>query len=124
MHSNRCGVSFTKLSIEDIKKLPDGIRKECFDKLDELKKNIHLGQSLYENSYCDLSDCYKLYFHNAEYRIIYRKIDNSINIDGVVSINDIAQVEGVGEREGFSIYNTVAARLNRIKHTGTDNNTP
>lgn len=113
-----CDVELTKLAKEDFKQLPKEIKQECLDMLKNLQKNLNLGQNLGNNGIRDLSDCYKLYFHDAEYRIIYQKEKNKISIHGISinnnNNNNIAKVVGIGQRSNYEIYDKVAERLNRF----------
>ncbi len=98
-----CNVFLTEEADDDLSQLSTELQTECIDMLLKLESNIHLGKPL--NS--KLCDCFKLYFHKAEYRIVYRK-----SIDGQNAIR-LAEVLGIGKRDGFQIYDDIIKRLNR-----------
>lgn len=110
-----CSVEFTELAREDFENLPRNIQKECYDTLKKLEKNLHIGLKLKNNGIRDLSNCYKLYFHNAKYRIIYIKENKKIIIQQVsIQNKNIAKIVGIGKRFNYEIYDTVAKRLNKF----------
>lgn len=111
----RCSIEFTELSKEDFSNLPQNIQKECFDILKKLENNVHMGLKLENNGIRDLSNCFKLYFHNAQYRIIYVKEKEKILIHQVSIRNkNIAKIVGIGKRANYEIYDIVAKRLNKF----------
>lgn len=95
-------------AIKDLESLPQPLREECIKLLKKLSYNVNLGIKLENKNGRDLSDCYKLYFNNAKHRIVYRKNNNSITIEGVY-----AEVIGIGERDSETIYKIIAERLGR-----------
>lgn len=110
-----CKIELTNLAKDDLSKLSREMQQECFDMLKKLQDNLHLGLHLGNNGIRNLSNCYKLYFHNAEYRIIYVKENDTISIHEISTQNkDIAKVIGIGPRINYEIYDTVAKRLNKF----------
>ena len=62
----------------------------------------------------DLRDCYKLYFHKAEYRIVYRKKNKKLNIISVENTpTRVAEIIAIGARNKEQVYIDAANRLNR-----------
>ena len=106
-------VKFTDDSRDDLYILPPQLQVECIEMLKKLSININLGKKLENKNGRDLSDCYKLYFDNARYRIVYRKINDTIEINGILSIEKVAEVLGIGERNLEYIYSIIANRLGR-----------
>lgn len=95
--------------MEDIRKLPQDVQDECFEVLEKLQLNIHLGKPLDQQDDRDLRGCFKLYFHKAQFRIIYqKKVINSINTPNIY---------GIGKRDNKEIYREVAERLDKEKKT-------
>jgi mRNA-degrading endonuclease RelE of RelBE toxin-antitoxin system len=110
-----CSINFTDFAKDDFSKLPREIQKECYNLLKKLQTNMHMGRKLDNNGIRDLSDWYKLYFHNAEYRVIYIKRHDTISVEGITSITqNIAEVVGIGQRADYKIYDEIAERLNRF----------
>lgn len=86
---------------DDIKKLPnDKLKRECLDTLKSLRNGRIRGQRLENKNGRDLSDCFKLYFDEARYRIVYQ-------------IEPECLIIGVGPRDEEEIYRVVANRLGR-----------
>lgn len=113
--ATKCIVKLTELAKGDFGNLPRDIQKECYDTLKKLEKNLHMGLKLKNNGIRDLSNCYKLYFHNAKYRIIYIKENEKIIIHQVsIQNKNIAKIVGIGKRANYEIYDTVAKRLNKF----------
>lgn len=112
--SKKCIIEFTEFANDDLSKLSDSLRQECWDMLQKLENNIHLGKGLLDNGIRDLSDCFKLYFHNGEYRIIYLKKNGCYEIQGITATRNVAEIVGIGPREGYQVYDDVAKRLKRF----------
>lgn len=108
MNKQKNNIKLKEEAIEDIKNLPDEVRDDCLDMLKKLVENIHLGKPLDNLFNMDLRGYYKLYFHKAKYRIIYKKHNTGITIQAVVI--------GVGERNNMNIYKTVDKRINDSKN--------
>lgn len=104
----KCSVELTNYAIDDLFNLPENIQDECIEKLEELECNIHLGKPLENKFNMDLTGYYKIYLHNAEYRIVYKKIDNEIKIEGIRP--NIAKVYGIGPRNNLEIYKNINKR--------------
>lgn len=111
MTSKKCTLVFTEFADEDLSKLSIPLKEECWEVLQKLEKNIHLGKPLDNNGIRDLSGCYKLYFHEAEYRIIYVKKNEQYEIQ---RIGKVAEIVGIGKRKDYEIYDQVARRLNKF----------
>jgi len=95
--------------MEDIRKLPQDVQDECFEVLEKLIMNVNLGKSLEQQDDIDLRGCFKLYFHKAQFRIIYKKkVINSISTPAIY---------GIGKRDNKEIYREVAKRLDKEKKT-------
>lgn len=98
-------ICFTESSVEDMKSLEKDIFNNCIFTINKLGINPNLGKRLYNKNGRDLSKCYKLYFADAKYRIIYRKITN--NKSNISKIEIVA----VGERNLEKVYIDAAKRL-------------
>jgi len=104
-------------SWEDIEKLDEHLKEECWEMLEKLESGEIWGRELGNLDGRDLTGCYKLYFNNAKHRIIYTKInDEKIKILYVNNSNvEVLEVLGVGERDRKKIYELVYKRLNEEK---------
>jgi mRNA interferase RelE/StbE len=110
-----CSVELTELAKEDFSNLPEDIKQDCYNTLKKLEKNLNMGLELKNNGIRDLSDCYKLYFFNAKYRIIYMKENKKITVHQISIQNvNIAKVLGIGKRANYEIYDIVAERLHKF----------
>lgn len=106
-----CKVQMDELIIQDIKQLPPDVRKECFEMLTKLQSNIHMSKPLKNKNGNNLSDCYKILFYNAKYRIVYRKC--GIDSYELLGVKPSAEIIAIGRRDGQEVYNIAAERLGR-----------
>lgn len=98
-------VSYTPHAMLDIASLPTAeLQADCLTQLQKLEHNIHLGQSLFNKHGNNLTGCYKIFFGDAKYRIIYRIIEE-----------DTAEVFVVGPRAKEQVYKTAHQRLHPNK---------
>lgn len=105
----KCTVILTEDAKNDFKALPLMLKQECYTMLEKLEDNINMGKPLYYKNGKDLRGLRKIYFYNAQYRIIYRKI----GVDQEVVAIEKAEVVGIGERDNETIYSVVATRLRK-----------
>ena len=92
----------------DFDALPtDDLRREAAGYLLRLKRQPFLGLPL-ENlpSTGDLSDCRKVYFDEARYRIVYRLLPDEIHPEHV-------EVIAIGPRQHGAVYQAALGRLGR-----------
>jgi mRNA-degrading endonuclease RelE of RelBE toxin-antitoxin system len=109
-----CTVKFTRLADDDLDKLSDSLYDECMNMIDKLEKNIHLGKPLEDKNGKNLSDCYKIYFNNAKYRIVYRKLNECYQIVGISeSPKAISEIIAIGKRDAEQVYIDATKRLGR-----------
>jgi hypothetical protein len=99
-------VTIRKLVKSDISSLPSRrLRLEVVGYLVRLKDEPYLGRPLGKHPVVgDLSDCRKIFFDNACYRILYRLLPNEKNPTE-------ADVIAVGPRAALSVYKAAAKRL-------------
>ena len=80
--------------------------------VEKLENDINLGKRLHNKNGKDLSSCRKIYFANATYRIVYRKIEDLCTILEIEEVpTPIAEVVAIGKREGQEVYEIAADRL-------------
>src|SRR5690242_20026986 len=92
----------------DLRALPtDALRREALGYLLKLRERPRLGLRLSEmNATGDLSDCRKIYFGGADYRIVYQVEPSSGEPQRV-------RVIAVGRRARLEAYRTAVTRLGR-----------
>lgn len=112
-------IRFIDEAFEDLKRLDRGIQLKAIKKLKQLDKNHLLGKQLGNIGNRDLSGCYKVYFYDNKYRIVYKLLKGEIQISCIEQINseeDIAKLEtvkiyGIGKRDKFEVYDNVYKRI-------------
>lgn len=107
----KCSIELIPEAINDLEQLPENIQDKCFEMLNVLENNLHLGQPLENKHGINLTGYYKIYFNNAKHRIIYKKTKDIVEIQGINSTNNIAKVVGIGPRNKLEIYRAVGARI-------------
>lgn len=92
----------------DIQALPSvDLRREALTYIVRLRDEPYLGRPLEEHAFVgDLSDCRKIFFDQARYRILYRLLPNE---DDPVEADVIA----VGKRAMLAVYKVGVRRLGR-----------
>ena len=81
----------------------DGSIKVLADKmLEKLEKNPYLGEELGNKNNIDLTGYYKLFFDKKRHRIVYRIVENEI---------EIIEIWGIGKRDKMEIYKAVNKRI-------------
>jgi len=95
-------IEFIPEALEDFDKLDSSLQSQIKKKIDKLSENPYTGKPLSNQAGRDLSGFYKLYFYKKKYRIVYRIIQDKI---------EVVQIWGIGKRDKDKIYNTVFKRL-------------
>jgi mRNA interferase RelE/StbE len=88
-------IQFIPEAAEDYTSLDGSIKKQVNEKLDKLKENPFIGESLGNKNNIDLTGYYKIYIARKAYRIVYRIIKNEI---------EIIELWGIGKRDKMEIY--------------------
>lgn len=104
-------IEFTTESLNDYLSLSEELQEICDEVLKKLSKNLNLGIQLENKDGKDLTDCYKLYFDEARYRVIYQKEFDKIKIECITKVKIIA----IGERDKKRVYEMAALRLGCFK---------
>jgi mRNA interferase RelE/StbE len=99
-------IQFIPEAAEDYTSLDGSIKKQVTEKIDKLKENPFLGESLGNKNNIDLSGYYKIYIAKKAYRIIYR-----IMKDGI----EIIEIWGIGKRDKMEIYKIISKRISKRK---------
>lgn len=109
----QCEILYLKDVASDLAKLEEPQFIECMLMMEKLRNNIHLGKPLDFKNGMDLSECHKIYFDNARYRIVYKKIKVGYEVVGVEKVpKPIAEIIAIGERDGQQVYKTADDRIN------------
>jgi hypothetical protein len=92
----------------DLRALPSAdLRREALTFIVRLRQEPYLGQPLGIHPVIgDLSDCRKIFFDQARYRILYRLLPSDQRPQE-------ADVIAVGARAAFAVYNAAIQRLGR-----------
>lgn len=99
-------IEFIPEAVEDYKRLDGSVRKKVDKKIDDLRKNPFLGEFLGYKFNIDLTGFYKTYVDRKKIRIVYRLINQEI---------EIVEIWGIGKREKEEIYRIIGERLKRKK---------
>ncbi len=99
-------IEFILEASEDYKSLDGSVKKKVNKKLDDLSDNPFLGEHLGNKFNIDLTGFYKIYVDNKKIRIVYRLIDEEI---------EIIEIWGIGKRDKEEIYKLIGQRLNKRK---------
>ncbi len=86
---------------KDLRKLDNALRQIVIKKMKKLSKNPNLGLPLGNRANLNLSGCYKTYVDNKKVRIVYKIIDDKIEIF----------VVAVGKRDDLEVYKKANDRL-------------
>jgi mRNA interferase RelE/StbE len=95
-------IQFIPEAVKDYKLLDGNIKKMINDKIDRLKENPYLGESLGNKNNIDLTGYYKIYFFKKTYRIVYRIVKTEI---------EIIEIWGIGKRDKMEIYKNIEKRI-------------
>ena len=95
-------IQFIPEAVKDYKLLDGSIKKVVNEKIEKLKENPFLGEPLGNKNNIDLTGFYKIYVAKKSYRIIYRVLDNEI---------EIVEIWGIGKRDKLEIYKTIGKRI-------------
>ncbi|MDR2394236.1 MAG: type II toxin-antitoxin system mRNA interferase toxin, RelE/StbE family [Treponema sp.] len=95
-------IQFIPQAAEDYTSLDGSIKKQVNEKIDTLKEDPFLGESLGNKNNIDLSGYYKIYVEKKAYRIVYRIIKDKI---------EIIEIWGIGKRDKMEIYKIIGQRI-------------
>jgi len=95
-------IEFIPEALEDFDKLDKSLKIQAQKKIDKLSENPYIGEPLSNKAGIDLTGFYKLYFYKKRHRIVYRIIEDKI---------EVVQIWGIGKRDKSKIYDTVFKRL-------------
>jgi len=94
-------VEFIDEAVGDYKNLDGSVKKKVDKKLEELSKNPSLGEHLGNKFNVNLTGFYKIYVDNKNYRIVYRIINDEI---------EVIEIWGIGKRDKEEIYKIIGKR--------------
>ncbi|MDR1106956.1 MAG: type II toxin-antitoxin system RelE/ParE family toxin [Treponema sp.] len=93
-------IQFIPEAADDYTSFDGSIRKQVDEKIDKLKENPFIGETLGNKNNIDLTGYYKIYVAKKAYRIVYRIIKNEI---------EIIEIWGMGKRDKMEIYKIIKA---------------
>ena len=95
-------IQFIPEAANDYKTLDGSVKKLANDKIDKLKENPYLGEVLGNKNNIDLTGYYKIYFNRKKHRIVYRMINNGV---------EIIEIWGIGKKDKMEIYKIIGKRI-------------
>ena len=99
-------IQFIPEAVKDYESLDGNIKILVKDKIDRLKENPYLGEELGNRNNIDLTGYYKIYIYKKKYRIVYRIVENEI---------EIIEIWGIGKRDKMKVYKDVKKRISKRK---------
>jgi mRNA interferase RelE/StbE len=99
-------IQFIPEAVEDYTSLDGSIKKQVNEKIDKLKENPFLGETLGNKNNIDLTGYYKIYIAKKTYRIVYRIIKDKI---------ELIEIWGIGKRDKMEIYKIIGQRILKRK---------
>ena len=99
-------IQFIPEAVKDYESLDGNIKALVNDKIDNLKKNPYLGEELGNRNNINLTGYYKIYIYKKKYRIVYRIVEDEI---------EIIEIWGIGKRDKMKIYRDVKKRISKRK---------
>jgi mRNA interferase RelE/StbE len=99
-------IQFIPEAAKDYTSLDGSIKKQVNEKIDKLKENPFLGETLGNKNDIDLAGYYKIYIAKKTYRIVYRIIKDEI---------EIVEIWGIGKRDKMKIYKIIGQRIVKRK---------
>jgi mRNA interferase RelE/StbE len=97
-------IEFLPEAAEDYRNLDGSVRKKVDKKLQELSQNPLAGEHLGNKFNVNLPGFYKTYIDNKSFRIVYRLINEEI---------EIIEIWGIGKRDKEEIYKIIGKRLKK-----------
>ena len=99
-------IQFIPEAAKDYKLLDGSIKKLVNDKMEKLEENPYLGEALGNKNNIDLTGFYKIYVYKKIYRIVYRIVNDEV---------EIIEIWGIGKKDKMEIYKEVRKRISNKK---------
>ena len=99
-------IQFIPEAAKDYKLLDGSIKKLVNDKMEKLEENPYLGEALGNKNNIDLTGFYKIYVYKKIYRIVYRIVNDEV---------EIIEIWGIGKKDKMEIYKEVRKRISNRK---------
>ena len=101
-----CKIELHPEAVRDFDALDGSVRKEVAKKIDALSENPFLGKPLGNRMGMDLAGFFKLYAARKKYRIVYRLLEDRL---------EVIEIVGIGKREKMEIYKLIYKRMNELR---------
>ena len=99
-------IKFIPEAVKDYKSLDGSVKKLVNEKMDKLKENPYLGEALGNKNNIDLTGYYKIYVYKKTYRIVYRIVNEEV---------EIIEIWGIGKKDKMEIYKDIGKRISNRK---------
>ena len=99
-------IQFIPEAVKDYKSLDGSVKKLVNEKMDKLKENPYLGEALGNKNNIDLTGYYKIYVYKKTYRIVYRIVNEEV---------EIIEIWGIGKKDKMEIYKDIGKRISNRK---------
>lgn len=100
-----CKIELHPEAVRDFDRLDGSVKKEVARKIDALSENPFLGKPLGNRMGMDLTGFFKLYAVRKKFRIVYRLMDDRL---------EVIEIVGIGKREKEEIYKLIYKRMNEL----------
>ena len=96
-------VSLREAAVEDFDALDADVQRQALKQLNKLKESPELGPDLGHKMGVDLRGYRALHFHKNQYRIVYRVLEATKEVE----------VWGIAKREAGAVYKMASKRIER-----------
>jgi mRNA interferase RelE/StbE len=100
-----CKIELHPEAVRDFASLDGAVKKEVARKIDALSENPFLGKPLGNRMGMYLTGFYKLYAVRKKFRIVYRLMDDRL---------EVIEIVGIGKREKEEIYKLIYKRMSEL----------
>ncbi|GBU22881.1 hypothetical protein R80B4_02794 [Fibrobacteres bacterium R8-0-B4] len=95
-------IRFIPEAVKDYKSLNGSIKVLVNKKIEKLRKDAYIGEELGNKNNINLTGYYKIYVAKKKYRIVYRIVQNEV---------EIIEIWGIGKRDKMEVYKEVGRRI-------------
>jgi mRNA interferase RelE/StbE len=95
-------IRFIPEAVKDYNSLDGSIKVLVNKKIEKLKEDAYIGEELGHKNNINLTGYYKIYLAKKRYRIVYRIVQNEV---------EIIEIWGIGKRDKMEVYKEVGKRI-------------